>query len=512
MRPSKPFLKQHCRALERLPTSTFQKFGRTTFHVDGGANCNGTNDIRSLYFYIPTPSHIEHVGGDKLTTPGWGGQLVRYNNTVHLLAPVYFCPQNPRNTLSTTSLIQYCGYSNNIINTNKSMTFTDTCNRQQTIEFKVYNDLDHIEVDIMTFNPHPCPIIASAAAPRRSPRLHMNLNPISDTTKTKITPQIDSSPKITKSTIPTTIQFTTETYTPPTTPFDIFLNNEYITSISRNAMSQIAAFTVMLESDASPRTEAIKLMNSIMDNSLPPIPTKLLQAKPNEVKETLIPVIAKFSRNINQLIPPQQEWMKMHFGLLHASKTSMDPIIKRDLLSDIPPTLKKIHTLNCTCTICARTKTNKLPRGKDVDKSKLKPFNRLHLDFAFYGVTSIRGFTAALDITCGATSYAFGFPTKAKTPPLDIVQWSINTIRTMGYEVIFIRVDEDSSLANSSEFCSLIKKLNCLLETTGGGNSTNNGMVETGNRSRANMVRSSLATMDIMFGNELPKEISIDQF
>ena len=159
----------------------------------------------------------------------------------------------------------------------------------------------------MTFNPHPCPIIASTAAPRRSPRLHMNLNPISDPTKTKLTPQINSSPTIPTSTIPATIQFTTETYTPPSTPFDIFLNNEYITSISRKAMSQIAAFTVMLESDASPRTDAIELMNSIMDNTLPPLPKKLLQIMPNDVNETLIPVIAKFSRNVNQSIPPQQE-------------------------------------------------------------------------------------------------------------------------------------------------------------------------------------------------------------
>ena len=82
----------------------------------------------------------------------------------------------------------------------------------------------------------------------------------------------------------------------------------------------------------------------------------------------------------------------------------------------------------------------------------------------------------------------------------------------MGYTVLFIRVDEDSSLANSSEFCALIQSVNCLLETAGTGNSTNNGMVETGNKAKANMVRSMLSTMNVIFGHLLEPPLTIEQF
>ena len=132
--------------------------------------------------------------------------------------------------------------------------------------------------------------------------------------------------------------------------------------------------------------------------------------------EQLVPIIARFSINTTKDSTPFQDWIKIHFGLLHSSPTSLDPIIKWNLLTDIPKSLQTAHTISCTCYICAKMKTNKLPRGKAVNKFHLQPFERLHIDFSFYGVTSIRGFTSTLDIVCGATSYAFGFPTKAKTP------------------------------------------------------------------------------------------------
>jgi hypothetical protein len=68
------------------------------------------------------------------------------------------------------------------------------------------------------------------------------------------------------------------------------------------------------------------------------------------------------------------------------------------------------------------------------------------------------------------------------------MRYVIETLRNQGFQVNFIRVDEDRALALSSEFCQLLMDLNCVLETTSGGNSTNNGTVERGNRVNANMV------------------------
>ena len=203
--------------------------------------------------------------------------------------------------------------------------------------------------------------------------------------------------------------------------------------------------------------------------------------------------------------------MVLHLLLQHASKSTILKMIQTKSLTDLPD-FSKIKDFTCSCAICNLTKATKIPRGKLVDVTTLPPFQRLHIDFSFFGVTSLRGYTTALDIACGSTSYPFGFPTKSKSPPLVLFNWFVKTIRSMGYQVTFIRVDEDKGLARSSEFCALVVELNCVLETTGGGNSTNNGKVERQNRSKADMVRSALATGQILFGSDLPSDMSMESF
>ena len=62
---------------------------------------------------------------------------------------------------------------------------------------------------------------------------------------------------------------------------------------------------------------------------------------------------------------------------------------------------------------------------------------------------SLRVFSSALDIGCATTSYPFGFPTKNKFPPIEILWWLIGSLRSMGYVVNFIWVDEGGELAKS---------------------------------------------------------------
>ena len=78
----------------------------------------------------------------------------------------------------------------------------------------------------------------------------------------------------------------------------------------------------------------------------------------------------------------------------------------------------------------------------------------------------------------------------------------------MGDMATFImHVDEDGSLANSTNFHNLLLNLNCLLKRAGSDNGTNNGMVKVGNWSRANMVQSLLSTMNFPFGHTLSPSI-----
>ena len=59
---------------------------------------------------------------------------------------------------------------------------------------------------------------------------------------------------------------TTNNNTPQDSSYNIFLNGKLVTSISREAMSIIAAYVVLLEKEVSPRDEAILRMNSLMGN------------------------------------------------------------------------------------------------------------------------------------------------------------------------------------------------------------------------------------------------------
>ena len=542
LRPSKAFLRQHCLAIEKLSINYFQPFCNATFHVDGGANCGGVNDKRLFYFYINTKSEIEQVGGDHVHSPGWGGILVNINNKVHLLAPVYYCPRSPRNTLSTTSMIQFCAYNEAIVNTNKHLQITDTRMTTSRLPFDIHNDLDHLTLSVISLKPNlgiqhsinntvkddetpPTQVIACASThPRRSPRLQLlNQVPTSQLDKNLSSNNLvinnNSTPEGKFNTMTSALQTTSSSSTlttvKPNHPcYNIVINENVIATLPRSVVSHIAAMFIHLHKDVNPRNTAIKQMNGVLNNYLGSSDNTLqnIPKEPVINDQYLTPVIANFSRSWSRNSSPTHDWIRIHFGLIHASPTMMKNIINKDILTDIPTSLRTKHSFHCSCYICMATKTNKLPRGRSVDKSHLKPFERLHIDFSFFGETSIRGFTTALDITCGSTSYPFGFPCRAKTPPLEIVRWVISTIRTMGYTVLFIRVDEDSSLANSSEFCTLVQDMNCLLETTGGGNSTNNGMVESGNRSRGNMVRSILSTMNVIFGHELPSDIKMEAF
>ena len=82
----------------------------------------------------------------------------------------------------------------------------------------------------------------------------------------------------------------------------------------------------------------------------------------------------------------------------------------------------------------------------------------------------------------------------------------------MGYVVNFIRVDKGGELANSSSFAEFVFKQDCILESTGAGNSTNNGKVERPNRTKADMIRAGLSSLHILIKDDLPEDVSIESF
>jgi hypothetical protein len=430
--PSKRFLTSHSRDIAALPSTSFSSHCHLTLQVDGGANCGALTSKDCFYFYVPSKVEVQQVNGSTFTSPGWGGILVRLNGFVRLLAPFHYCPGNPRNAFSPSSLKEYCGFTQAIVSTNESIHLVDISQHRMSTSLTTYNDLDFIDLEIMQFTSPP----------------HQTINSCSSLSKR-----------------------------PSSTCHDL-------PRLPKRALTIIASFYVHLFHPDSPRETAIRTMNTVLGNRFRNLdsPSRRL-APPSTLPgygrqsndRVIVPVMNKLSRASRYNYTPMQKYMQLHVSFMHASDSTITPILQKQLLRDLPKDLhKKINSLSCSCTICALRKSDKLSRGRLVDHTLMPPFQLLHLDFSFFGAKSLRGFTSALDVTCASTSYPLGFPMKAKTLPLETVRWLISTLRSMGFEVTFIRVDEDSSLAKSAEFCSLIMNMNCLLQTTGGGNSTNN--------------------------------------
>lgn len=491
--PVKSFLRQHALKLHALPTSSFRRYCSIRAQVDGGANVPALNreGKHLFYFLIKQETKVEEVSGSTFIAKGWGGVIVMFNNHQYLMSPVYYCPENPRHTFSPQSFIDYSTFNKSLVDTHISVDLFDHQNKHINLPIQVHNDLDFVTIDIAIFQYHK---------PSQQHNLPTINNLIMPTTTTV---ELVSAPSITPTRQPSTLIFPS------------------------NVMAKIAEYYVELSTKISPHETAIRNMNILLDNPyksriLPQRPVKLRfdstvnkkYPAPDPSDQIVIqPSISKLARTTKPSYSALQQWQKLHLAALHISPSVFIPMIRQGTLTDLPPSLLKgIEEWNCTCFICMLQKPHKLPKGKLEDKTNLPPFMRLHLDFHFYNIKSIRGFVSALAIVCASTSYPFNFPTKCRAPPLDIFKYLIRTIRSMGFQVVFIKVDEDGSLAQSSEFCKGIMEENCVLQTTGGGNSTSNGQVERANLFDAEMIRPGLATMKILMGHLLPEDMQIEMF
>ena len=87
-----------------------------------------------------------------------------------------------------------------------------------------------------------------------------------------------------------------------------------------------------------------------------------------------------------------------------------------------------------TCNKCFPRRRPRCP----TDTTLPTPFVRLHIDFTFSSVLSLRNNTAALTIVDAGTSYPWVFPTTSKLSPLDIIHLLIDILRNQGKEIYSI--------------------------------------------------------------------------
>jgi len=152
----------------------------------------------------------------------------------------------------------------------------------------------------------------------------------------------------------------------------------------------------------------------------------------------------------------------------------------------------------CPCVICITTKMVNPPKAKFTSTKLLCRGQLLHIDFSFWNLCSIRGFTSLLSVIDGKDRMLWNFPTTSKHVPLSILDYSFTMLDREGVTIENVRVDEDGALAKNSEFSNFLINHKISLQTTGGYASFLNGKVERHHRTIAQMVCSLLLNSGLL--------------
>ena len=106
--------------------------------------------------------------------------------------------------------------------------------------------------------------------------------------------------------------------------------------------------------------------------------------------------------------------------------------------------LLNVVTRNFWVSIGGRLLLYENPKGFEVSEhiaiyvSNPPPGFILQMDFAFFNVETILGFTSTFLGICSATSYSFGFPYRSKIPPLGILKFLVTILRNQDEKVAFV--------------------------------------------------------------------------
>ena len=127
--------------------------------------------------------------------------------------------------------------------------------------------------------------------------------------------------------------------------------------------------------------------------------------------------------------------------------------------------------------------------GIDIDVGNL-----LHIDIAFFDVTSIRGFNCSINIIDAKSRKLWGFLSSAKRLPLRIIRYFLHALHRDGKTVQELRIDEEGAIARCAEFTSMIIEEfpGIKLNPTGGYASWLNGKIEQPHETIKNGTRAAL--------------------
>ena len=138
------------------PTSKFYTVSTVLFHKYGGANIAVTNFMSHFYMFVPTKYTVKLDDGNTRHAQGIGIILCRFTNfsIIYLVGPVYYCPGNPSNTISSGALKFYIGFKNVTYESLEHCDFFDPQGCSWRSPHQTCNNLNYLQPEIVKINPH----------------------------------------------------------------------------------------------------------------------------------------------------------------------------------------------------------------------------------------------------------------------------------------------------------------------------------------------------------------------
>ena len=116
----------------------------------------------------------------------------------------------------------------------------------------------------------------------------------------------------------------------------------------------------------------------------------------------------------------------------------------------------------------------------------------LQMDFSFFNAESIRVFTSTFLGICSSTSYPFGFTSRIKRTPLEILKFLVTTLNNQYNKFAFILVDEYGALEKYYEFMNTCHDMNIIVQNIGVDLYSINGKNEINNNKLDHITRALL--------------------
>ena len=122
-----------------------------------------------------------------------------------------------------------------------------------------------------------------------------------------------------------------------------------------------------------------------------------------------------------------------------------------------------------SCKIWYTKKMTTFPECNTVDTTNLQPGEPIHMQFAFFNVTSIIGFTSILTVVCANNIILWVFPTVKKISPVQIILFILTTLNNEKHSCKKVRLENYGSFANSTDVTNLpVEEFRISMETTSG--------------------------------------------